>query len=67
MLVGVLSVRGNNGIDTDNTLTAANGIDAAMDFVKPFSQGVGDLVKRDQLDCVLVTDPLQWHSGYICA
>ena len=65
--MGVLSIRGNNGIDTDNALAAAKGIDAPVYLVERFSQGVGDLAKRDQPDCVLVPDPLQWHSGYICA
>ena len=47
MLVGMLSECSDYGIDPDNALTTANGIDAAMNLVKSFSQGVGNLVKRD--------------------
>ena len=67
MFVGVLAKRGDNCIHTDYALMATDGIDTAMDVVKCFSERVGDLVKRDQPDCVLVSDPFQWHTGYICA
>ena len=65
--MGVLALGGNNGIDADDTLLAAECIDAAVDPVKRFSERVRDLVKRDQPDCFLVSDPFQWHTGYICA
>ena len=67
MFVGMSSKRGDNGIHTDHALTASDGIDTAVHVVKRFSKRVRHLVKRDQPDCVLVSDPLQGHAGYICA
>ena len=66
MFVGVLPQRCNNGIDADLALKSADGIDAAMDLVEYLSERVRDLVKRDELDCILVPDPLKGHAGYIC-
>ena len=58
---------GNNGIDADYALTTAERVNTAVYMVKRFSEGVRDLLKRDQPDCFLVSDPFQWHTGYICA
>ena len=63
----MLTLRGDNGVDDDLALAATQCIDAAMDVIKRPSQGVTNLVKRYQLDCILVTKPFQWHTGYICA
>ena len=38
----------------------------AVASVETITEGVRDLVKRDQPDCFLVSDPFQGHSGYIC-
>ena len=65
--MGVLSICGNDRIHTDHALMAADGIESAMDLVKCFSERVRDLVKRDQLDCILVSNPFQWHAGHVCA
>ena len=65
--MGVLTDSGDDGIYTDCTLQAADGIDSAMNLVKRFSERVRDLIKRDKLDCFLVPDPLEGHAGYICA
>ena len=67
IFVGMLAVGGNDGVNTDNTLTIAYCVKTAVDLVEPFSERVADLVKCDQLDCVLVSNPLQWHAGYVCA
>lgn len=63
----MLTDGGDDGIYTDHALKAADGIDAAMNLVKRFSERVRDLVKRDELDCFLVSDPFEGHAGYICA
>lgn len=47
MLVRVMPLGGNNGIYTDHALTAAQGINTAVNFVKCFSERVRDLIKRD--------------------
>ena len=65
--MGIVPVRGNDRIDTDRTLAAADGVDSTTDLVKRFSEGVRDLVKRDKPDRFLVADPFQRHTGYICA
>jgi len=64
--MGMLSGRGDDGIDTDNAAVATDGIDAAVDVVKGFSERVANLVKRDEPDRFLVSDPLQGHAGYVC-
>ena len=65
--MGVLALGGNDGIDTDFALPAADCIDAAVNLVERISEGVRDLAKRDQPDCFLVSNPFQGHSGYICS
>ena len=65
--MGMMALGGNNGVDTDHALATADRIYTTVDLVERFSERVRDLVKRDQPDCFLVSDPLQWHAGYICA
>lgn len=67
MLVGMLALRGNDGVDTDHALATADGVDSAMNLEQCFSKGVADLVKRNQPDGFLISDPLERHSGYVSA
>ena len=53
-------------IDTDDALQSADSINTAVNPVEGFSKGVANLVKRDQPDCVFISYPLKWHTGYIC-
>ena len=45
--MGVLALGGNDGIDTDSALPAAECIYAAVNVVERISEGVRDLIKCD--------------------
>ena len=45
--MGMLALGGDNGIDTDHALAAIECVNATVDMVKRFSEGVRDLAKRD--------------------
>ena len=47
VFVRVLAEGRDNGVNADDTLATADGVDAAVDLIKCFSQGVTDLVKCD--------------------
>ncbi len=47
IFVWVLAEGRDNGVNADDTLATADGVDAAVDLIKCFSQGVTDLVKCD--------------------
>lgn len=56
---------GHDGIDLDRAALTGNGIDTAANTVQRPPQGIAHLVQCNKTDCLLVTDPLQWHAGYV--
>jgi len=47
VLVGMVTFGGDDGVDSDSTLPAADCIYATVDVVERISEGVRDLAKRD--------------------
>jgi hypothetical protein len=61
----MVSPGGDDGIDLDAALFAAQRIEPAMNSVQPAAQRITDLLERNQPHGVLVADPLKRHTRHV--